>query len=253
MEEFVAKKKAVRKPDAGSRKMFGVLIGVVALAGVGTLGYVLSQPRASSVLVAMPAAAGSAETGVGHLEGRADAPVQVMEFGDFECPHCAEFALVTEPDIRTRLISTGIVAFRYFDFPLSGFEHSWTAHIAASCAEDQGKFWEMHDRLYSSQDEWNSLGTNNPVKVMTKFARDIGLDVDKWTTCVTTQATAARVRGNQAEGMRRNFKGTPTLFIGKRMFSGAATYDQFKANVDSALADYRADSVAKAKSGAKKP
>jgi protein-disulfide isomerase len=249
----VVKTNAGRKPDAGSRKLFGVLIAAIAIAGVGTLGYVLSRPKASSVLVAMPAAAGSTETGVGHLEGRADAPVQVMEFGDFECPHCAEFALVTEPDIRTRLISTGIVAFRYFDFPLSGFEHSWTAHIAASCAEDQGKFWEMHDRLYSSQDEWNSLGTNNPVKVMTRFAGDIGLDVDKWKTCVTTQATAARVRGNQAEGLRRDFKGTPTLFIGKRMFSGAATYDKFKANVDSALADYKADSVANARSATRPP
>jgi protein-disulfide isomerase len=207
----------------------------------------MSQPKTSSVLAPLPAAAGSAETGVGHLEGQADAPVQVMEFGDFECPHCAEFALVTEPDIRTKLINSGIVAFRYFDFPLSGFQHSWTAHIAASCAEDQGKFWEMHDRLYASQDEWNTAGTSNPVKVMTKFAGDIELDVAKWTTCVTTQATASRVRGNQAEGLRRNFHGTPTLFIGKRMFSGAATYDQFKANVDSALADYRADSVAKAK------
>lgn len=239
--------KSAAKP--GSNRLFATLVGVIAIAGVGMLGYVASRPKASSVLAPQPAAAGSAETGVGHLEGRADAPVQVMEFGDFECPHCAEFALVTEPDIRTKLINTGIVAFRYFDFPLSGFQHSWTAHIAAACAEDQGKFWEMHDRLYASQDEWNSGGTSNPVKVMAKFASEMGLDVDKWTTCVTTQATAARVRGNQAEGLRRNFRGTPTLFIGKRMFSGAATYDQFKANVDSALADYRADSAAKAKGG----
>src|ERR1019366_6969965 len=94
----------------GNTKLFAALVVVVALIGVGTLGYVVSRPRRTPVLVA-PSAPGG--TGVGHLEGNADAPVQVVEFGDFECPHCAEFALVTEPDIRTKLINTGIVGFRF--------------------------------------------------------------------------------------------------------------------------------------------
>jgi hypothetical protein len=233
----------------GNTKLFAALVVVVALIGVGTLGYVVSRPRRATVLVA-PSAPGG--TGVGHLEGNADAPVQVIEFGDFECPHCAEFALVTEPDIRTKLINTGIVGFRFYDYPLASFTHSWTAHIAASCAEDQGKFWAMHDRLYASQDEWNGLATNDPVKVMSKFASDIGLDVKAWTTCVTTQATAPRVLGNEAEGARRNFVGTPTLFAGKRMFHGV-TYDQFKAIVDSTLAEQKADSAANARSARHPP
>jgi protein-disulfide isomerase len=235
---------AQHSSKSGNVKFFTVVVALIAVGGMAALGYVVSSRRPGTVLVAPLVPAG---TGTGHLEGRADAPVQVAEFGDFECPHCAQFALVTEPDIRTKLINTGLVAFRFYDFPLPGFKHSWTAHIAASCAEDQGKFWEMHDRLYASQDEWNALATSDPLKVMTKFAGDLGLDVKAWTTCVTTQATAPRVLGNQAEGLQRNFKGTPTLFMGKRMFNGV-TYDQFKAMVDSTLAEQKADSAAGARS-----
>lgn len=236
----------------GGSRTFAVIIAVVALAGIVALTLVVTRPQASTVLVAPPATSAPAGAGVGHLEGKADAPVEIDEFGDFECPHCAEFALVAEPDIRSKLIAPGIASLRYFDFPLAGFKHTWTAHIAASCAEDQGKFWEMHDRLYASQDEWNGLGTNDPVKVMTKYATDLGLDVNAWRTCVTTQATASRVQANQAEGVRRGFHGTPTFFIGRRMLQGG-TYDRIKAAVDSTLAEQKAAGAVTAKPASASP
>jgi protein-disulfide isomerase len=221
--------KAVKQ---GNPKQFiGVLV-VVAVLGVGGLGYALTRPGAKPITVDPTIPAGAAE---GHLLGKADAPVQVMEFGDFECPHCGDWATVTEPDVRSRLVNTGIISFRYYDFPLAGFKNSWTAHLAASCAEEQGKFWEMHDKLYAAQNEWNELATNNPVKVIRGYAVELGLDPKAWEDCVVTQKPAARIKGNQAEGERRNVSGTPTFVIGDKMLT-AISFDQFKMYVDSALA-----------------
>ena len=228
------------------RQFVGVLV-VVAVAGVAALGYSLTQSGHKVIVVDPAIPAGAAE---GHLLGKVDAPVQVFEFGDFECPGCGEFATITEPDIRARLVNTGVVAFRFFDFPLTQHKNTWTAHNAAACADDQGKFWEMHDRLYGGQLEWNGEVTSNPMKVMTKYASDLGMDVKKWQACVETQAHAGRIKGNQAEGTRRNISQTPTFIIGTRQLPGAISYDMFKSLVDSALATAKADS---GKPGAKAP
>ncbi len=223
---------------ANAKQFAGVLI-LVAIAGVGGLGYALTSSGTKVLTVDPAIPAGPAD---GHLIGKADAPVQVIEFGDFECPGCGQFANVTEPDVRARLVNTGVVAFRFFDFPLTQHKNTWSAHNAAACADDQGKFWEMHDRLYGGQLEWNGEATSNPMKVMTRYAGDLGLDVRAWRTCVETQAHAARIKGNQAEGIRRNIGRTPTFIIGSKQVADNLSYDAFKSFVDSALVAAQADS-----------
>lgn len=226
-------KKTVKK--ASNKQFTGVLVAV-AIIGVAALGYVLTHRGPTVIVVDPKIPAGAAE---GHLMGKADAPVQVMEFGDFECPGCGNFANITEPDVRTRLINTGIVGFRFFDFPLSQHKNSFTAHLAASCADDQGKFWEMHDRLYAGQDEWSDLTDPNmtsPLPVFRRYAKEMGMDVPKWEDCVTTQKYTARILGNQAEGTRRNVAQTPTIIIGDKQVNGL-TYDEFKKLVDEVLAE----------------
>ncbi|HVT40889.1 MAG TPA: thioredoxin domain-containing protein [Gemmatimonadaceae bacterium] len=229
-------KAPVRKQN--NRTFIGLLV-LVGVVGVGALGYVLTRPGEKALTVDPSIPAGTAE---GYLLGRPDAPVQVMEFGDFECPGCGNFANVTEPDVRARLVNTGIVAFRFFDFPLSAHRNSWTAHVAASCAADQGKFWEMHDRIYAGQNEWGLTGsgevTTNPIKVFRKYATEIGLDVKKWEDCLAAKPHEARIKANAAEGMRRQINGTPTFIIGNKMLPSdhVTGYDEFKRYVDEALA-----------------
>ncbi len=235
--------------NAGKNTRFIGLLVLVAVIGVGALGYVLTHRGPSVIIVDPKIPAGTAE---GHLMGRADAPVQVLEFGDFECPGCGNFANVTEPDVRTRLINTGIVGFRFFDFPLSQHKNSFTAHLSASCAEDQGKFWEMHDRIYAGQDEWSDLIDPNmttPLPIFRRYAKELGLDVPTWEKCVTTQKYTPRILGNQAEGNRRNVTQTPTLIIGNKQVNGL-TYDEFKKLVDEVIADA---ANANGKGAAKKP
>jgi protein-disulfide isomerase len=238
-------KNAVR--GSANKQFVGALV-IVVLAGVAGLGYALSHRGPAVIVVDPKIPAGAAQ---GHLMGKADAPVQVIEFGDFECPGCGNFANVTEPDIRTRLINTGVVAFHFYDFPLSQHKNSFTAHLSAACADDQGKFWQMHDRLYAGQDEWSDLVDPNmtdPMSVMRRYAKELGLDVSAWEKCMTSQKYTAQIKGNQAEGMRRQVQETPTLIIGDKQVNGVS-YDDFKKLVDQALV---ADAKAKADS-AKKP
>ncbi len=213
--------------------LFGLVLAFIAICGTIVILARTSRRPVATIVADSLAAAGPAR---GHLLGREDAPVRVDEFGDFECPHCAEFARTTEPELRTKLVNSGVVAFRYYDFPLARFKNSVTAHLAASCAEEQGKFWEMHDSLYAAQDRWNTEATSDPLAVMSEIARELGLDVGTFRTCVTTEKPAAAIAANHAEGLRRGVKGTPTFFAGRRMFNGVP-YPVFKAIVDSALAE----------------
>jgi protein-disulfide isomerase len=228
-------KKPVKK--ANNRQFAGALVAV-ALVGVAALGYVLTHRGPTVIIVDPKIPAGAAE---GHLMGNPNAPVQVLEFGDFECPGCGTFATLTEPDVRSRLINTGVVGFRFYDFPLSQHKNTFTAHLAAACADDQQKFWEMHDRIYAGQDEWSDLvspSMTDPLSIFKRYAKELGLDVSAWESCVTTQKYTAKIKGNQAEGVRRNVQTTPTLIIGNKQVNGV-TYDQFKQLVDDALADIK--------------
>ncbi len=235
-------KKTVQKAKASNAQFVGIIVAV-AIVGVAALGYVLTHNGPKVIIVDPKIPAGAAE---GHLMGKADAPVQVLEFGDFECPGCGNFATLTEPDVRARLINTGVVGFRFFDFPLVQHKNSFTAHLAAACAEDQGKFWDMHDRIYAGQDEWSDLvrpGFSDPLSVFKRYANELGMDVKTWESCVTSQKYTARIKGNQAEGARRNVSQTPTIVIGNKQVN-VVTYDQFKKLVDDVLAE-----AANAKSG----
>ena len=134
---------------------FYYVLGAVALIGASILGYSMMRKPAGAVAtdaVTPVTPIGKAE---GYLMGKPDAPVKILEFADFECPGCGNFANVTEPDIRKRLIETGLASMTYYDFPLPQHKNTMGASNAAACAADQGKFWEMHDAIFAAQDQWN--------------------------------------------------------------------------------------------------
>ena len=173
----------------------------------------------------------------GYLLGDPNAPVQITEFGDFECPQCALFAAVTEPDVRARLVDSGKVSIRYFDFPLPMHPNTVPASNAAACANAQGKFWPMHDRLYNGQLEWNTQATDSPRKMFTQYAADLALDVPAWEACFDQQTFAVNIEANRAEGDRRRVSGTPTFYIGDRELKGNITYDALRKEVDAIIAE----------------
>jgi protein-disulfide isomerase len=233
-------KRGGNRPGARGRKQgqgakFAILLAAIALVGAAAFGYAWQSSRnkggPTTVDPNLPPLAAR-----GYVQGDTNAPVQVLEFGDFECPQCANFAIVTEPDIRSRLIATGQVSLRYFDFPLPMHPNTWPASHAAACADEQGKFWPMHDQLYSHQEEWNAQATRNPKKLFMAYATGLALDVTKFEECYDSQKYRRQIDANRLEGERRQVNSTPTFIIGNRVVPGNLPYDVLKAYVDSAKA-----------------
>ena len=238
---------ARRKRDRG----FYLTLGALALAGIVALGYVASRPKGQPPReVTFDSSAAQAE---GYFVGSPTAPVQITEFADFECPACAQFATVTEPDVRSRIVQQGLASYRFYDFPLPQHRNSMAASLAAACANDQGKFWEMHDRIFMGQNEWSTQATSRPKGVLARYAREIGLNMDAWERCFDGRKHQATVEAHRNEGLRRQIQQTPTFLINDRVYAGAPNYDQFKALVDSAARKARAGGAAPASGDSARP
>jgi len=147
-----------------------------------------------------------------HIQGSADAPIKVLEYGDYECPFCAEtHALVKE--IQRRLGDDLLFAFR--NFPLANIHpHAEHAAEAAEAAGDQGNFWGMHDLLFENQ---VALGDED----LAAYATELGLDAKRLLREVTSSVYAARIREDFKAGIRGGVNGTPTLFINGERYDGA--------------------------------
>ena len=220
--------------NASSRpKAFYWLLGAIALVGVAAIAYVAMRPGGDPVDARNVADTTNAGPAQGYLMGKADAPVKILEYADFECPSCAGFATVTEPDVRTRIIDTGLASLTYYDFPLTQHRNTLAASNAAACADEQGKFWPMHDKIYQAQDEWNMQATDRPKPFFERYATEIGLDVGKWETCYDERRYQKRISANLADGVRRGVNSTPSFIIGNKLYAGMRSYDDLKRIVDS--------------------
>ena len=223
-----------------SNKSFGTLLVAVAVIGVVVLGYVVSRP--AKVITLDPAAAAGL-TAAGIVIGSPDAPVEVTEYADFECPACGNFAVLQEPDVRARLVETGQMRFRFVDFPLAMHANAVAAHNAAHCANEQGKFWEMHDAIFANQGNWNTQATRDPRKVLREVARTVGLDDAKWVDCFDSGRMLPQIAANRAEAERLRVSSTPSFRIGDRISAGALTFDQMKEAVQQETARLAGDSA----------
>ena len=210
-----------------------VLVAVVA----GVLMWRASRSSGSDVSATAPGAPAfvtAADSAFqGYVLGSATAPVEVVEFADFQCPHCGEFANVQFPTIRDQLISTGRLRWRFRDFPLN-FPWSRVAALAGQCAGEQGKFWEMEDALFQQQAAWGR-SSSNPTSAFRDLARGIGADLDKYNACMDSQRYAGRIEASHRDGMARGVTGTPTFFVNGRELDNTrfGNSDAFKNMVDS--------------------
>jgi protein-disulfide isomerase len=223
--------------EAGrSLKPFYLALGVIAVVGVVVIGRFGGgrNPAARLAVQGCDTPRPGAPAPKGVVLGPDTARVEITEFSDFECPYCARFSILTMPDVRQRLIPTGLLKWRYLDFPLDGHVNSPVAHLAASCALAQGKFWEMHDALYMGQNDWTP--ERNPERRFLDYARRIGLDADTFQVCMREQRPWPQIEANKCEGVRLGVQGTPTFFVNGRMLQVVPVYDDLKRIVDSVTA-----------------
>lgn len=223
------------KKSSTTNRAFYVLIAAIAVVGIAALSYVSTRPQAGAVASRIDSTLPPVQS-AGYVVGSPTARLEVVEFGDFECPQCGKFATLSEPDIRTRLVNTGMIRFRFIDYPLEMHANTWNASRAAACADEQGKFWEMHDAIFANQDRWDGTATNNPDKVLKGLAADIGLNKDQFNQCVDTKKMQAKIQAHYQLARARNLGGTPTFIVGDKQIAAFLSYDQFKQMVDDALA-----------------
>jgi protein-disulfide isomerase len=222
--------------DAGrSLKKFYVVLALIAVVGI-VLIVRAAGGRAGAPLVMAecggPPIGGVAPAGV--AIGPDSAPVQITEYGDFECPECARFAILTMPDVLRRLIPTGKLRWQFMDFPLSQHANSPLAHVAAACAAAQGKFWAMEYSLYYHQDDW--YAERNPEPKFIDYARAVGVNVDSFRVCVNQRRPWPQIEANRCAGDRLAIEGTPTFFVNGHRLAYTPAYDDLVHIVDSVTA-----------------
>lgn len=226
---------------AGNRRGFFVALALIALVGLAAIATVLQRgsQTASAAPITVPPPPPGAAAPVGFTLGNASAPVEIVEYADFECSVCGQYFAVTEPDVRKQLVEPGLAKYTIYDIQVnSAHANSPAASVAATCASEQGQFWPMHDRLFGGQDEWNSQVTSDPRPVFAGYAKQLGLDLTKWNACYDARRGLPRLAVNHAaaERLGPGFRGTPTFVINNRVLQGTATFDAIKAMVDSARA-----------------
>jgi protein-disulfide isomerase len=240
-----------RRPSSnngGSNRtaFYGILIAIVVL-GIAAILYLAKRPATatadqSTLYDSLQRTLATAGPPQPHVLGNPNAPVVIEEFADFECPSCGRFATITEPDVRKNIVNTGQAFYKYYDFPLPMHKNSQAASNAAACAEEQGKFWEMHDQLFAGQDQWG-LGpgetevTDNPKAIFEGYAKTIGLNVPQWDQCFDSRKYQSRINANMAEAFRRHVNETPTFYVNGRIAVGAQSFDDMQKLVDAAKAD----------------
>lgn len=208
------------KGSGGSKlNVFYIVMVLVALLGVGGLAYAIlkggdktaTAPIAVEGLDDPQALVARAE---GITLGDPNAPLKLVEFGDFQCPACGMFALQTKPLIKQKYIDTGMLQLVYYDFPLRGHPHSFLAARANRCAGAQDKYWEYHDLLFARQSEWSP--TSDPTDDFIDYAGQIGLDEGQFEACLKSDRFADVVSANLQLGEQLGVGGTPTVILNGR-------------------------------------
>jgi len=212
-------------------KRFYTLFAVLALAGVGVLAYLLLKPSTISIPVNVTIQPSDTSGFHGYVKGSKDAPVEITEFADYQCPFCQTFATLQMPTIEDRLVNSGRLRWRYRDFPLQQHQFSRLAAHSAACADEQGKYWAQHEQIYQGQSEWAAARDAGPF--FRNYARTVGLDLGRYDSCMKSGKYAGRIQASYNEGVQLGVSSTPTLLIGNRLYRGRLDSDAIIKMVDS--------------------
>jgi protein-disulfide isomerase len=160
------------------------------------------------------------------VRGPATAPITIIEFSDYQCPFCQRVT----PTLDKLLASyPGKIRLVFKDFPLPNHPQAPKASEAAHCANEQGKYWEMHDRIFANQ-------RTMELPVLKKHAAELGLDTAKFDQCVDSGKYDVVIKEDMAEGEKLGVQSTPTLYINGRPVVGAQPYEHFVSVIEEELA-----------------
>jgi len=168
----------------------------------------------------------------GNIMGNPNASVTIIEYSDFQCGFCGKFYKETMPLIEENYIATGKVKLEFRHFAIPDHPYSQKAAEATECANDQGKFWEMHDIIFENQ---ASLSLNS----FKTFAEILELDTKQFNECFDSDKYKSKVDNSFNEGKLNGVGGTPTFFVNGQKISGAKPYEVFVTVIESKLEELK--------------
>jgi protein-disulfide isomerase len=177
--------------------------------------------RQNTVVVSLPAEGTQ-------VMGSVDAPLVMVEFSDYQCPFCSEFHTDTFGRIKERYIDSGEMRYDIHDYPLTIHANAWQAALAARCASEQGKFWNMRDRLIADP-------AHLSVGELMGYAHDAGIDSTAFKECVDSRKYADAIARDIDEARKLGITATPAFIIGRsslghptgQLILGAAPFEVF--------------------------
>ena len=149
----------------------------------------------------------------GQAMGSASAPLVLVEFTDYQCPYCRNFAVSTFPTLKTKYIDTGKLQFVSRDFPLDFHPNAMIAAHAARCAADQGKFWEIRSALFANN---TALQKDR----LLTYARDLSLNMPTFQACLDKETHLASIQTDLSDALAAGIEGTPSFVLGRRTSTG---------------------------------
>jgi protein-disulfide isomerase len=176
----------------------------------------------------------------GRVCGQDSAPVKIVELSDYQCPFCKRFVDGTEPLVASEYIAKGLVQLEFHYFAITGgnappdSNEATLAAEAAECANDQGRFWEYHYKLYAEQQGENK-GAFVPERLK-QFATDLGLDRSEFDACLDSHKHIALVEEQRDQAFATGANGTPSFLINGELLVGYLPFDKFRSYIDEALA-----------------
>lgn len=208
-------------------KGFLLVIALLIIGSVGLIIYSNNKPNKSANNQSNAAEI----TAEDHFRGPADSPVVLIEYGDFQCPACKQF----DPVMESLFLEYGDrVKFVYRHFPLTRIHpNAMFGHRAAEAAGRQGKFFEMGHMLYEQQDLW--VKSDNPTAVLEAFAKQLGLDVDKFKSDFADPAVLEKINAQAKTGEAFNITGTPTFILNGQKIDTPTSFEAFRQMLEDAL------------------
>ncbi len=240
MSKRQLRRQQIRRKETRGR-LFG--IGLVTLGAV-FIAFLFIYPMFKPIAQVVTPQAISRPNVKANAAGNLDAPIKIEEYGDFQCPHCQNFYLNTEPQLMETYVTDGKVYFVYHSFGAFIGEESGNAAEAAYCAGDQNKFWEMHDMIFTNQTGEN-VGSFTDRRLIA-FAQAIdGLDVNEFKSCYNDGKYKTLIDEDAKNGLAAGVKATPSFIMSytvkgaakSKIIEGAQGYDAFKQAIDAALAE----------------
>ena len=168
------------------------------------------------------------------IQGNPDAKVWLVMASDFQCPACKFWHDNYSAEIMRDYVATGRIRFAYINFPLDQHPNARPASEAAMCAAAQGKFWDVHDRIFAKQNEWAPMP--DPTPFFRKLMSEASVDTVAWNTCLTDNVMVPLIDADHERGRAGGVNQTPYFFVGDKKVGGAIPAKDLRPLLDSAIA-----------------